>query len=363
MYKPWGMLCYAKEYSPRSKTALQGRECRVLGYSATQKAFLLIEVSTGKKIVSPHVHFVWGEFPGLRPLSRGGQPVTYTPTSDSSQPSGLPTADATPTPPPPPDADHSDSDSGDGPGDLHGDDDTTEPNSQPLSARLGRVPRQIHRLDAGGIDPGTYPHAGHRRPAAAASHAVPDLSSLPEVSLDLHVPDGVSFVLYLCSGEAVGTGSLAGFLRDAGIYTVPIDVKLGGYAHDMTVKAVQHKVQDLAARPGCLGVISSVPCGSWSVLRYNPQANAPGVERRLPHHMRGVPRADGSFAPSVVLGNTILDFSILVSELAIAHGGFAFFESPVSRAAHSPFAIAGREDHAAMWDDPPLDEHLELNQY
>eukprot|EP00966_Prymnesium_polylepis_P266135 6147729-Prymnesium_polylepis.1 len=60
------MLCYAKEYSPRSKTALQGRECRVLGYSATQKAFLLIEVSTGKKLVSPHVHFVWGEFPGLR---------------------------------------------------------------------------------------------------------------------------------------------------------------------------------------------------------------------------------------------------------------------------------------------------------
>eukprot|EP00966_Prymnesium_polylepis_P244144 5646216-Prymnesium_polylepis.1 len=47
-------VCYAKEYAPRSKTALQGRECRVLGCSATQKAFLLIEVSTGKKVVSPH---------------------------------------------------------------------------------------------------------------------------------------------------------------------------------------------------------------------------------------------------------------------------------------------------------------------
>eukprot|EP00966_Prymnesium_polylepis_P056632 1310273-Prymnesium_polylepis.1 len=60
---------------------------------------------------------------------------------------------------------------------------------------------------------------------------------------------------------------------------------------------------------------------------------------------------DGSLAPSLVLGNTILDFAILVSELAISHGGFAFFESPVSRAAHSLFAIAGREDHASMWDD------------
>jgi hypothetical protein len=118
----------------------------------------------------------------------------------------------------------------------------------------------------------------------------PDLSTLPEVSLDLHVPDGVPFVLYLCGGEAVGAGSLAGYLRDAGTYTVTVDVKLGGYAHDMTVKSVRHKIQDLATRPGCLGVASSVPCGSWSVLRYNPQANAPSVERRLPHHMRGVPQ-------------------------------------------------------------------------
>eukprot|EP00966_Prymnesium_polylepis_P158682 3667822-Prymnesium_polylepis.1 len=78
--------------------------------------------------------------------------------------------------------------------------------------------------------------------------------------------------------------------------------------------------------------------------------------------MRGVPRADGSLAPSVVLGN-ILDFAILVSELVIAHGGFSFFESPVSRAVHSQFAMAGREDHAAMWEDPVLDEHLDLGQY
>eukprot|EP00966_Prymnesium_polylepis_P143184 3304807-Prymnesium_polylepis.1 len=68
------------------------------------------------------------------------------------------------------------------------------------------------------------------------------------------------------------------------MYAVAVDVKLGGYAHDVTVKAVQHMIQDLAANPGCLGV-SSVPCGSWSILRYNPHANAPGVERRLPHHM------------------------------------------------------------------------------
>ena len=64
-----------------------------------------------------------------------------------------------------------------------------------------------------------------------------------------------------------------------------------------------------------------------------------------------------------MLGNTALDFAIHVSELVIAHGGFSFYESPVSRAAHSPFAIPGREDHASMWDDEALSDHLEAGLY
>jgi hypothetical protein len=72
VYRPFGMLCYARDYHPSSKTAARGRECRVLGYSATQKGWLLLEVSSGKKLVSPHVHFCWGEFPGLKPGKAGG---------------------------------------------------------------------------------------------------------------------------------------------------------------------------------------------------------------------------------------------------------------------------------------------------
>jgi hypothetical protein len=121
---------------------------------------------------------------------------------------------------------------------------------------------------------------------------------------------------------------------------------------------IQRQIQDLAARPLCMAVLSSVPCGSWSVLRYVPQSNAPGVERRRPHHSRGIPRADGSLAPSVILGNGLLDFAILISEIVIGHGGESFFESPVSRAADSQFSIPGREDHASMWDDESLVEHL-----
>ena len=35
---------------------------------------------------------------------------------------------------------------------------------------------------------------------------------------------------------------------------------------------------------------------------------------------------------------------------ATAHGAAFIFEHPVSRAAHSPYAIPGREKHAAVWD-------------
>eukprot|EP00966_Prymnesium_polylepis_P059317 1375157-Prymnesium_polylepis.1 len=96
------MLCYAKEYSPRSKTSLQGRECRVLGYSATQKGFLLLEVSTGKKFVSPHVHFVWGEFPGLMPLDKAKRGTFSQPSPPNASGLELPHGAApAPTPQPP----------------------------------------------------------------------------------------------------------------------------------------------------------------------------------------------------------------------------------------------------------------------
>ena len=106
-----------------------------------------------------------------------------------------------------------------------------------------------------------------------------------------------------------------------------------------------------------------MPCGSWSVLRYRPSSNAPGVERRLPDTKRGIKRADGSLAPSVVLGNTALDLAIDVSTRVISHGGEAAWESPVSRARGSQFAIEGREDHAAMWDDDALKDHLAAGRY
>ena len=407
VHRPFGMLCYAKQYHPQSKTSTRGRECRVLGYSLTQKAWILLEVPTGKTFTSPHVHFCWGVFPGLRPYKAGGgadfpaspQPPPPGPQSGAGMPDGTTQAPPPPPPdpphqgpPPPPMSPDSPSDDGsddDGQGGDGGAVQGGNGGNVPISQRLRRVSRRPYDpyTEQGG---GSHPHPGSNRSSApvntaaasrgsttvdvdsdlqfgdkyeAAVRAVDSSIDLPPQSTKLEVPDGVKFVLYLCAGKSVGEGTIAFFLRMAGIYTVMVDVKQGGYSHDLTHAPIQRQVLELAARPQCLGCLSSVPCGSYSVLRYVAQANAPGVERRRPHHTRGIPRADGSLAPSVVRGNTLLDFSVLVSTTVISHGGFAFYESPVSRAEDSQFAIRGREDHAAMWDDPGLQEHMTFGRY
>ena len=110
VHRPFGMLCYARDYHPSSKTSARGRECRVLGYSATQKGWLLLEVPSGRKLVTPHVHFCWGEFPGLKPVKAGGgahysppqQPdVAVEPSPGHGMPSGT-VNPGPPDPPPPP---------------------------------------------------------------------------------------------------------------------------------------------------------------------------------------------------------------------------------------------------------------------
>ena len=228
VHRPFGMLCYARDYHPSSKTSARGRECRVLGYSATQKGWLLLEVPSGKKLVSPHVHFCWGEFPGLKPVKAGGgaqfsppqqSDETVEPSPGHGMPSGTVNPDP-PDPPPPLQPDASD-------GDDESDGDGPAPAPQPtIAQRLGRRARQAFDpyTEQGG---GAHPHAGSQRSGAppvssatvnkavtdgaTAASSLPPWPSgeLPPQSTALEVPDGVPFVLYLCAGEAMGEGTIA----------------------------------------------------------------------------------------------------------------------------------------------------------
>ena len=137
-----------------------------------------------------------------------------------------------------------------------------------------------------------------------------------------------------------------------------VDIRLGGYAHDLLHEPVRAELRELAAFPLCVGVLASVPCGSWSVLRYVDNGG-PTVARRLPHFARGIPRPDGSLPPSVVKGNSILDLALDLTDTVVARGGFGLFESPVGRGEGSQWPMEGREDHASMWSYPELITRLD----
>ena len=96
----------------------------------------------------------------------------------------------------------------------------------------------------------------------AAVRALDSSIDLPPQTAKLEVPDGVKFVLYLCAGKSVGEGTIAFFLRMAGIYTVMVDVKQGGYSHDLTHAPIQRQVLVLG-----LPVLSAVRVIQRAALR------------------------------------------------------------------------------------------------
>ena len=396
---PFGCLGYVKEYHPASKTSIKGLRCICLMRSDTQPAWVMLEPATGKIRISPHVHFVPDCFPGLKRSAGGEEEIVPWFASVRHRVTGRParvpqpqqsraqsTAHGSAPPPPAPlppspalpqpqdDAepqlahdddndDVGDLDAGDTaagrlgrqrrgpppsplppPADVDGD----EHDEGTIAERLGRhrmqpTPFSDYDQSAGG-DPPPAPH-----PHAHAAAPVDSLDRDGPVHFD--VPSDCDFLIYLASGRD-RDGSVARQAAARGIYVLNVDLKEGGYGHDLTSRAVIDALLLHAAHPRCRGVFASVPCGSWSVLRY--RRPGPPVVRRLPRWQRGIPRDDGTLPDVVVRGNAMLDASMEIMEACIEHGGFAGFESPVSRSAGSPFAMGGREDHASMWADPFL---------
>ena len=78
-------------------------------------------------------------------------------------------------------------------------------------------------------------------------------------------------------------------------------------------------------------------------------------------HPKGIPDDQGRVSASVQRANRIAEHVIEIAEAALEHGGHVIFENPVSRNADSQFAIAGREDHAALWSLPAMIEFTRRN--
>ena len=160
-----------------------------------------------------------------------------------------------------------------------------------------------------------------------------------------------AFFLYIGSG-APRDGDLQSEMKKlGGPIVVNIDLKVGGYDHDITYKGVQDAVLKLARHPNCAGVFVSIPCKTFSVLR-----GRPGVENSYPlrdlDQVLGIPREDGTLPRKVIESNAMSDFTAKVMTIVHNLGGVFVAESPPSRAAGSRFPIEGRERHASQFDHP-----------
>ena len=390
---PFGCCAYMLTYHPKTKVAQKGVRCLNFGRAENQPGYLLFD---GQRVhVSPHCVMMPWAFPGLRRKTGGG---LYVPEPDE----GSATRSATVRPPqqrgaPPPAPSDDDDDDVVGAGDggaareaqaeedsesdmprlVDIDDDDSDDDDdgdggggegERISQRLGRANRGVRQTAHGSSDlvPGqaadtTQWVARQKADARVEKHKRRQVAqgadlerAVQRFDADLTRP----FMIYVGSSTD-RPGSLREHADTHGLGVLMVDPKVGGYEHDLVHPPVAHDLEQLLRHPKCQGMFVSIPCGTWSALRYIRPG--PPVVRRLASKFNewvsqvlGVPRADGSLPDSVVRANDLATRVAKLGEVAAQLGKDVAFECPVSRAKGSQFAIKGREDHAEMFTHPAL---------
>ena len=362
-YRVWGCVAYAKIYNPLTKMADRAVRGVHLGRAPNQSGYLVYEPQTRKMHVSTHVRFVETALPGLTLNADGYESVVphfsdeHEPTAepiDESESVPTPTGDILGGPEPSPLLDRPDSPT------FVEDDDAADGvaaqlpghRSPPASvARPRRVAQQPQRLHGSRLGFATSMLA---LASSAFAALKPGGEAYGTQFLGFNSTSPGDYLLYLCSGPT-REGDFAHQVREisaAQVYVINVDTKHGGYAHDLSSPKVAQRLTELAADPRCLGVLATIPCGTWSPARW-VQPGPPPL-RSLPEHPSGIPDASGRIPAHVLRANTIAEHAIQIAEAAASHGGHYIFENPVGRDAGSQFAITGREDHASLWTLPAM---------
>jgi len=410
---PFGCLCYMLTYHPDSKVAQRGVRCLNFGRAEGQPGYLCFDGS--RLWVSPHCSMVPGCFPGLTRKSGGGLMVSepklgtnYSetpptaphdndegPTDDGEGPTdgpgdgGVGRADVGIGTNPPPTVRIDDEDEDDIDGDDDDDDDDEDDGAQRISQRLGRRNRGVRFTEQGSGD--TVPGAPASRPVnmppdwptppttprgpaptaprppdtPAPGNASAATAACHRLGIDakLATESGGEFIIYIGSGRD-RTGSVREHAAKGNLTVVMIDKKVGGYEHDIAYAPVVAALVDLVHLSNCKGVFGSIPCGTWSVLRY--VRPGPPVLRRLASAVNkwvdetlGIKRTDGTLPDSVVNANLMVEGMVTVANAALESGKLFAYESPVSRAHTSQFAVQEREDHTEMSSHPALASLIE----
>ena len=110
--------------------------------------------------------------------------------------------------------------------------------------------------------------------ACALFYTAADVAACLNFNTGLATPSA-PFVLYVGSGARRPTEFGQFVEKFSNATVVHGDTRLGGYSHDLRLPAVAHAVKALAALSNCIGVLVSVPCDTWSTVKFNDEANAP----------------------------------------------------------------------------------------
>ena len=133
-----------------------------------------------------------------------------------------------------------------------------------------------------------------------------------------------------------------------------IDVLLGGKSHDLRDPGVTASLAAIAAHPNCTAIMASLPCATWSAIRFNNIGpHGPPPLRTLAHPL-GIPSGKGDLRPEVVEANAVAENGMHIIEAGLRHKVRVIIESPVGRGAGSPFSLPGRGNHASFWTHPAV---------
>jgi len=170
----------------------------------------------------------------------------------------------------------------------------------------------------------------------ATDEALPHVSWPVWTALD--APPEVPFSVGLGSGEE-RPGDIASWcnqLSDAGHQHIRVDLKVGGYEHDLRRADIRESLQELASHANCAFVHSAVECGPWSPLRFAPGKPDPIFTTQFPDGIID-PDTHAVHEDAVRALDLLKAFGDVMSN-AIDKGAEAIFELQVEYNKDSPHA-------------------------
>ena len=377
----FGYLAYAELKDPVTKLAERASEGVYLGCSEEKSAYIVHVKASGKMLITPHVIFVEGSFPGIG--ARRGEPKvnSYIDPLSASEPAEKGITEQAPqdntvreanvdhsehAPPaswpgftwPPPAMEHCDSDNEPDASNDGGADEATD-DYAPLTKvghAIGRravIPEPKLCLGNPGVNKTNFNDAQPRaelwaaaRLASVRTPITRYTDTLGSVAMaKVRAPGGPSIIIFgagpRCAGDLV---SQLASMSGAPISIVIIDPAVSGASHNLSNKLVVSGLGLLAARHDCRTVIASPPRQSFQLSATSGQP----VFRNM-HYPDGI-MVNGQIQDLSRQESSTLAKCHKIIASANVHDARFVIEGPVLLAQTSPYAQRGHEDHAALWD-------------